>query len=234
MTPTKSAYLLGVRQGAPFVFVLLPFSMMFGVVATEAGLNILEVISFSVIILAGAAQFTAVQLMTENAPTIIVIVSALAVNLRMAMYSASLAPHLGPAPLWQRATVAYLLVDQTFALSVSEYERKRNWSIKEKLAFFFGTATPVMPCWMAGTVIGAMLGSTIPPEYALDFALPILFLAMVAPALRTLAHVGAAGTALVLSPMLTWVPHSLGTLCAGLAAMAVGAEIERRMNKRQA
>ena len=42
--------------------------------------------------------------------------ASLAVNLRMAMYSASLVAHLGPARLWQRALVAYLNVDQTYAL----------------------------------------------------------------------------------------------------------------------
>ena len=86
----KSAYRQGIRDGAPFILVIVPFSMLFGVIATEAGLSVFETLSFSVVVIAGAAQFTALQLMGEDAPTLVVLASALAVNLRMAMYSASL------------------------------------------------------------------------------------------------------------------------------------------------
>ncbi|MFT6271735.1 MAG: putative branched-subunit amino acid permease, partial [Dinoroseobacter sp.] len=98
-TIPKSAFWLGFRDSAPFVVVVAPFALVFGVIATEAGLNLAEVMGFTFLVIAGAAQLTALQLMTENAPTVVVLVSALAVNLRMAMYSASLAPHLGNAPL---------------------------------------------------------------------------------------------------------------------------------------
>ena len=98
-TSVKSAYKQGFRDGAPFILVIVPFSMLFGVLATEAGLSIFETLSFSVVVIAGAAQFTALQLMGEDAPTLVVLASALAVNLRMAMYSASLSPHIGGAPL---------------------------------------------------------------------------------------------------------------------------------------
>ena len=84
-TTTKSVNFKGLRDGAPFVLVIAPFAMLFGVLATEAGLNLLEVMSMSMIVIAGAAQFTAVQLMIEEAPTLIVILTGLAVNLRMAM-----------------------------------------------------------------------------------------------------------------------------------------------------
>ena len=89
---TKSIFRSGARDAAPFTLVVGPFAILFGVVATEAGLNLLETMSFSFLVIAGAAQLTALQLMVDQAPTIIVIASALAVNLRMAMYSASLTP----------------------------------------------------------------------------------------------------------------------------------------------
>ena len=105
-TTTKSAFWTGVRDGAPFMVVAGPFALLFGVLATEAGLTVFEVISFSLVVIAGAAQFTALQLMQDHAPTVIVLISALAVNLRVAMYSAALTPYLGRAPLWQRIFAA--------------------------------------------------------------------------------------------------------------------------------
>ena len=233
MVDNVSPFKLGMRKGFPFIFVVLPFALLFGVVGTEAGLNIFEVMAFSVVVVAGAAQFTAVQLLSENVPTIIALLSSLAVNLRFAMYSASLTPYLGEAPLWKRASVAYLLVDQAFALSAVEFEKQTSWNVNQRLAFFFGGVFLVVPFWYVGTLVGALVGSAIPPEFALDFALPICFLAMIGPALRTTAHIGAAFTAATMSIAFAWMPHSLGILAAGLLAMIVGAEIERRMTRGQ-
>ncbi|MDP7149776.1 MAG: AzlC family ABC transporter permease, partial [Paracoccaceae bacterium] len=86
MSQVNGAFWSGFRQGLPFILVIVPFALLFGVIATEAGLSIVETLGFSVVVIAGAAQFTALQLMTEQAPTLIVLASALAVNLRMAMY----------------------------------------------------------------------------------------------------------------------------------------------------
>jgi len=224
----KRAYRQGVRDGAPFILVIIPFATLFGVLAAEAGLSVIEALSFSFVVIAGAAQFTALQLLTEDAPTLVVLASSLAVNLRMAMYSASLTPHIGSAPLWQRAVAAYFTVDQSYAVSITKYERSPDMSGAEKIAYFFGTVTPVCPLWWIFTLVGALIGEAIPASLALDFAVPITFLAIIAPALRTRAHVAAASTAAVLSMFLIDVPYNLGILLAGMGGMMVGAQGEKR------
>jgi predicted branched-subunit amino acid permease len=231
---TKSAFWLGARHGLPFIFVVSPFGLLFGVVGTEAGLNIAEVMGFSVLVIAGASQFAALQLMTENAPTVIILATALAVNLRMAMYSASLTPHLGAAPLWQRALMAYFLVDQSYAVGIARFETHPGMPLAQKTAYFFGTITLVCPFWYTMTLIGALAGQQIPPEYALDFAVPITFLALIAPALRTLAHVAAAAVSVAVSLALAFVPYNGGLIVAALAAMMAGAQVELWMRGRQA
>jgi predicted branched-subunit amino acid permease len=233
-TTAKSAYWRGVRDGAPFVLVVGPFAALFGVVATEAGLSILEAFLFSVVVIAGAAQFTALQLMQEHAPTLIVILSALTVNLRMAMYSAALTPHLGEARLWQRACVAYLTVDQSYACSVAAYELHPEWGLPQKLSYFFGASSPVIPVWFAASLGGAWVGRSIPPEFALDFAVPITFLALITPMLRTLAHLMAALVAVALALALTWVPYNLGLILAALAGMMAGAQTELWLDRKGA
>lgn len=228
MTTTTSAYLRGIRVSLPFLLVVLPFGALFGVVGTEAGLNLAQVMGFSIVIIAGAAQFTAVQLMQEQAPTLIVLASALAVNLRMAMYAASLAPHLGPAPGWQRVLIAYFNVDATYALSHMEYEANPAMPLPEKVAFYMGTATVICLPWYGVTWLGAVLGQAIPPGIPIDFAIPVAFISFFAPALRTPAHIAAAAAAVILAISLQWVPHNLWILIAGAGGMAVGAEVERR------
>lgn len=226
MPSPRARYWKGVRDGLPFLLVIVPFGLLFGVVATEAGLNVLETLSFSIVVIAGAAQFTAVQLLREDAPTLIILASALAVNLRMAMYSASLTPHIGGAPLWQRALVAYFTVDQSYACSITAYEKNPTWTLPEKIAYFFGVVTPVCPIWYAATLGGALLGNAIPPEFALDFAVPITFLALIAPMLTTPAHRAAALVSVVLALGFSFLPYNLGLLVAGLGGMMTGAQVE--------
>ena len=232
ITTVKSAYLKGVFDGAPFILVIVPFASLFGLLATEAGLNVFESLAFSVVVIAGAAQFTALQLMQEEAPTFVVLLSALAVNLRMAMYSASLTPWIGSAPIWQRALAAYLTVDQSYVVSVAQYERAPQMTVPQRMAYFFGAVTPIVPLWYIFTLVGALLGANVPESWALDFAIPITFLAMIAPMFRTLAHVVAAFVAVVVSLLVTQVPYSLGLVIAGLAGMIAGAQVELWLERR--
>ncbi|QUJ75582.1 AzlC family ABC transporter permease [Sulfitobacter albidus] len=230
----KSAYLSGLYDGSPFILVIVPFATLFGVLATEAGLNVLEALAFSVVVIAGAAQFTALQLMVEDAPTVIVLISALAVNLRMAMYSASLTPYIGAAPLWQRAICAYVTVDQSYVVGITKFERAPEMTVPQRVAYFIGAVTPVVPLWYAFTFVGALIGTRVPESWALDFAIPICFLAMIAPMFRTAAHVVAALVAVVVALLAAGVPYSLGLIVAGVAGMMAGAQTELWLERRGA
>ena len=185
----------------------------------------------SIVVIAGAAQFTAIQLMIENASIWAVLAASLAVNLRMAMYSASLQPHLGSAPLWQRMLIGYLNVDVSYALGMLEYEERPERPVSEKVAFFFGSMSLVVPMWFLGTLIGAVAGEALPEALSIDFLMPILFLALVGPMLKTLAHLAAAITSAVTAMVLIGLPSGTGILIAGVLAMVVGAEIERRRGR---
>jgi 4-azaleucine resistance transporter AzlC len=225
-SPARSAFRLGITDSLPFVLVVTPFALLFGVVSTEAGLDLLQTFMFSLTVFAGASQFTALQLMTDQLPTVIVIVTALAVNLRMAMYSAALTPYLGEAPVWTRAVIAYFIVDQSYALSALRFEERKDWQVSDRVAYFFGTMTLIFPVWMVTTVVGALVGAAMPAWLGLDFAVPLCFLAIIGPTLRTPAHFAAAVTSIVVALGLFWLPYSLGLLTAAVAPMMVGARVE--------
>lgn len=234
MTSARHAFLRGLLAALPMTVVVGPFALLFGVVATEAGLNVIEAMLFSVSVFAGASQFAALQTMQENAPVLVVLATALAVNLRMVMYSVTLAPHFGELPLRSRALMAYFLVDQSFATTVAEIDRNPAMTAQEKRAVFFGAVVAVAPLWFLASLAGALIGRAIPPEYALDFALPITFLAMVAPMLRSLPHLAAAGVSILLSLVLAGLPYGTGLLIAAAGAMTVGALIDRWQEGRRA
>jgi predicted branched-subunit amino acid permease len=225
MTPGQ-AFWAGLKIGAPFVLVVAPFGAVFGVVATEAGLDIVQTLVFSIAVIAGAAQLTAVELMVQGAPTFIVLLTALAVNLRMAMYSASLAPHLGAAPVWQRALMSYLMVDQAYAIGVQQFEQHPDMPVGAKVGYYFGAVILLCPTWYLATLAGALLGGAIPPSLPVGFAVPIAFLALIGPMLRTLAHMVAAIVSVAGALIFAFVPYNLGLMIAAILAMGAGALVE--------
>ena len=232
--PPRAMFLQGAVKSLPFLIVMIPFAVLFGVVATEAGMDIAQVMGFSVLVLAGASQFTAVQLIADHAPTIVVILSALAVNLRLAMYSASLVPWLGQAPTRWRAFLSYVLIDQTYALAIQHYEANPRLRLDQRMAYFTGTAIGCCVPWFLATALGFTLGRAIPESWALDFAVPITFLAMVAPMLRSPAHIAAAGVSILGALVFSVLPSGLGILVAAPLAMATGAWVEWRMERKGA
>jgi len=228
----KSAFWSGFRDGSPFILVVIPFALLFGAIATKAGLDLVETMSMTFLVVAGAAQFTAISLMQEHAPTFIVLITALAVNLRMAMYSAALVPHLGKAPMGLRVLMAYFMVDQAFAVAFQKYETTPDMTLRQKIVYYFGSLTPIIPLWYLFSYIGAVAGAMIPPEYSLDFAIPICFIALTAPAMRSLPHFVAALVSVSATLALIWVPYELGLIIAAVLAMVAGVQVEKWMERR--
>lgn len=222
----RRAFWLGVRDALPFIPLIVPFGMVFGALAGESGWTNPEIVGMSALVIAGASQFTALQLLSDQAPLAVVIATSLAVNLRMAMYSASMAPHVGEAPVWQRALVAYTLTDQTYGLAMNRYAQSPEMTKPEKLAHFAGLAIPICGPWYFASYAGAVLGTAIPPWLALDFAVPITFIALFGPSIRGLPHVAAASVSFGLALALVDLPYSLGLLVSAGAAMLTGALVE--------
>lgn len=229
----RRAFWQGLRDCSPFVVIVVPFSALFGMVATDAGLDILQVVAMSAIVIAGSAQFTALSLLQDGAPVFVVLLASLAVNMRMAMYSAALVPHIGGASLRLRMVMAYVMVDQTFAVSVQTFEANPQMPLADKISYYFGCITIVCIPWYVCTFLGALLGKSIPASLSPDFAVPVCFIALFAPMLRSLPHIVAAGVSIVAAIAFAWVPWNFGLIIAAILAMLAGAQAEF-WQKRQA
>ena len=228
----RSAFATGVVDVLPFIVMVVPFATLFGVVAIEAGLSLAQTLSFSILVIAGASQFAALQLMLENAAIGFILAAALAVNLRMAMYSAALAPHLGAAPLLQRAFIGYLNFDHSYVLAVAKYEDQPDMPLRARVAYFFGVSLTIAPLWCLFTYIGAEIGVWIPAHWEVSFVLPFAFLSTVAPMLKSPAHIAAAGVSIVLALALAGLPSGSGLLIAALCAMITGVLVETLLERK--
>jgi predicted branched-subunit amino acid permease len=231
-TSIKSAFWLGYRDNIAFWLIVAPFGLLFGAVATEAGFTLTQTMIMTSFVVAGSSQFTALTLLQDNAPTLIILATSLAVNLRMAMYSAALVPHLGRAPLGTRALFAYFLVDQSYATSINAYADYPEMTLAQKCQYFTGSFTCLLPVWVLSTYIGALVGAQIPPEYALDFAVPICFIALSAPMMRSLPHFVAAMVSMAGTLVFIGVPYSMGLLIAAFLAMIAGVQVENWLKRR--
>lgn len=229
MNTERAAFWNGFVEALPFLVVIVPFGLLFGVVAAEAGLDLLQTMVMTAFVIAGASQFAALQLLSDHAPALVAILTGLAINLRLAMYSASMSAHVGKASALQRLVFAYVLVDQTYAIAHRKFEATPGLSVDQKIWYFLGCATPLCLAWYAVTLIGALAGTAIPAEYALDFAVPVTFIALFAPLLRSVPHIAAAFVSVVAALVFAELPYNLGLMVAAILAMMTGAALEKRL-----
>ena len=154
--------------------------MVAGIAAVQAGFSPAQSIAFSLIGYAGSAQLVASKMVAGDAPTLLIVLSTLIVNLRFALYSASLLPLFAAVPVVRRWPLAYLLTDQSYAVTLGRPERETD-----PVRYYLGSSVLMWLTWQTGTAVGALLGARIPASWPLDFAVPLSFIALLVPALRT-------------------------------------------------
>ena len=218
--PARAGLFDGMRSVVPLLVGVFPFALIFGVTAAGSSVGGGLGYASSLIIFAGAAQLATVQLLDENAAAAVVIATALVINARHVMYSAALAPHFRAFPRRWRWALPYVLTDQAFAVSISRYDAGTDPAYKRR--FYLGAAMALWATWQAGSAIGVILGASIPEAWSLDFAIPLVFLALLVPALRDRPSIMAAGVGGVVALMANGTAYNLGLLIGALAGISAG------------
>jgi predicted branched-subunit amino acid permease len=211
----------GARGMLPITVGIAPFGIIAGVAATDAGLGLAEAMGFSVVVLAGAAQLASLDLIGRDAPVLVVIVTALIINLRMLMYSAALAPELAHVSRAKRLLGAYWVTDQTFAVSIVRF-RASGQAPVDKWWFYLGSAIPLWVVWQLATAVGVVAGGAVPPTIPLGFALPLAFISLLVPTLTDRPAVVAALSAAVVAVVAAPLPANAGMPLAAITGIAAG------------
>lgn len=220
----RSSIVAGVRSVAPILVGVVPFGMIYGVVAVSQGLDRLPAILMSTFVFAGASQIAAAELWGQGAPFLVIVATGLVINLRFLMYSASLAPHLTDLNPWQRWLGSYLLTDQAYAVSVIRFQSPGE---VHRFGFYFGAAITLWATWHASSVLGVVVGLQVPASWGLDFSVPLMFLALLIPTLKAPTPVIVAVVSGVASILFHDLPLHLGLIAAASAGLIVGAWRER-------
>ena len=228
MSP-RSEFLAGVRDIAPVLLGTVPFGLVAGVAAISAGMSALEGFALSLFAFSGIAQLITCQLLAAGSPVIVTVGAAFVVSLRLLMYSAALSPHLAHLNGRWRAALAFLMTDQSFAMTMHIATQKDrphfHWH-------FLGAGLTLYVAWQSAVVLGLAVGAQVPASWSLDFAVTLTFIALLVPAVRTRADLAAAIVATAVALVAAGLPYRLALVVAGIAGIAAGMLVEKKGTRR--
>ncbi len=228
----RSEFTAGMKATIPLIVGAIPFGIIFGAVAVNAGISPLAAQAMSLFVFAGSAQFVATGLVAGGAGLAIIILTTFVVNVRHGLYSMSLAPHVKNLPQRWLLPLGFWLTDETFLVVIERFSRPdrspyRHW-------FYLGSAIFMYVNWQICTYIGIRAGQSIPDpqSWGLDFALPVTFIGMLVPALHSRPVVLCVVVAGFGSVIFHGLPHQLGLIVATLSGVAAGFLAQKLKDRR--
>jgi 4-azaleucine resistance transporter AzlC len=205
-----------------------PFGIIFGTLAVPSGLSPFGALAMSLFVFAGSAQFIAINLLAGGAGLPVILLTTFVVNLRHALYSATLLPHVAGLRQRWRIPLAFWLTDETFAVVQQRYAAPdlsphKHW-------YYLGSCLAMYGNWFLCTLIGVGLGRSIPrlEHMGLEFAMAATFTGIVVPLLKGLPMVGAALAAAAVALTARGLPYKLGLVLAALAGVVIGVVLEEQ------
>ena len=226
-------FLAGCRDEAPLQLGVIPFGMLYGIGAVAAGMPVWLAQLTSMVVFAGAAQLVIVQMLSAAAGALPIGLTAALLNLRHLLYSASVAGHVRHLPRRWRVVLAYLLTDEAYAVAILRYARPVGPGPDLRHWYFLGCGLTLWGCWQLSTALGIAFGARIPPEWDIDFAVPLTFIALLTLLVKERAGQAAALVAALAVLALAALPYRLGLVLAIVLGLLAGAAVARRGEARR-
>jgi len=218
---TLDGIIRGYLKALPIAAGVAVFALVYGLLAGQHGLSLLETGLMSALVFAGSSQMLALQLWDDPLPVAGIVAAAAIINLRYVMMTAALKPWLGPlGPLSAYGSV-FFTADENWALSIAEMRAGGR-----DAGFLTGSGLALWSFWVAAGVVGRVFGSALPPpeRLGLDFIGLAVFIALAGRmwrGRRDLAPWLAAGLAATAASFL--LPGAWYLLIGGIAGSLVGA-----------
>jgi predicted branched-subunit amino acid permease len=210
-------------DAVPISLGYLPYGLILGTAIANSRLPRLAMQVATPLLFAGAAQLALIELLEAGAAPIVVVATALVINLRLVMYSAAIAPWFRSASLRTRLAAAALVIDPVYTMAVARFpdlptavRRRRYW---------FALGATLWIVWNLEVAAGTLLGGVLPDSIPLDLAVPLTFLAMLTPMLTSRGARVAAGAAAATSLALHAAPLHLSVVLGAILGVSLGASI---------
>jgi 4-azaleucine resistance transporter AzlC len=230
MKKNRDSMLRGAKMIMPILLGVIPFAMITGITAVNTGMPPSVALFMSVFIFAGASQLAAMQLIYLGAPALVIVYTSLIINFRFMIYSLSIAPYFKKESTFWKALLAYMMTDQSYALSLVHFmnnpEEDPKW-------FFFGASLNLWLVWQVATVSGLILGSLIPSQLGLDFAIPLTFTAVLFKSIDDFAVLAAVLVSAFVAVAAAQMPLNASLVLAAIAGITAGSVTERIISRRK-
>ncbi len=230
MHPKLVEFLAGCRDEAPLQLGVVPFGMLYGIGAIQAGMPVWLAQLASAVVFAGAAQLVIVQMLAVGAGALPIGLTSGLLNLRHMLYSMSIAEHVRHLPRRWRLLLAYLLTDEAYAVAILRYQVTpppdgrpdlRHW-------YFLGCGFTLWLTWQLSTAAGLLFGASVPAGWDIDFAVPLTFIALLAMLMKERAGQAAALVAALAALAFAALPYKLGLVVAIVLGLVAGVWASRR------
>lgn len=219
----------GVQHTLPMIAGAIPFGIIFGAVAVNGDLSAAGTLGLSVFVFAGSSQFIAVGLLSQGASIALIVFTTLIVNLRHALYAASLAPYVKHLPQRWLIPLGFWLTDETYATTIAYYPKTdsphRHW-------YQLGSSVAMYANWQLCTLVGVIAGTQLEgtSEWGLDFALVVTFIGIVVTMIVSRPMLICAITAGLVALAAHGLPNQLGLMVGALAGIMAGLAAEYRLS----
>ena len=219
MTNKSVNFFRGIKDTSPLMIPVVPFGIIFGAIGIELGFGPYVTYATSIIIFSGASQIVFFQLLSAGASSLVAITSSSVISTRHLLYGAVINQYLSNLSIYWKIGLSYILTDQAFAVS-NEYFKK-NKNDKFKHYYLLGAGVTLWVTWQLTTIIGILLGSIVPEELGLTFAIPLTFLALLINYFRKIDHVIVMIASGVLSVILYEAPFKSYIIFSSLISLLI-------------
>ncbi|MBV7263069.1 AzlC family ABC transporter permease [Photobacterium sp. WH24] len=220
------------KQGAlavmPLCVAVIPWGLLAGSFAIDAGLDVFQSVAMSAIVFAGAAQLVATGLLKAGVGIVTILLTTFFITSRHLLYSITMRNVISPLPLRWRLVLGFLLTDELFALCGNQSPKRfQPW-------YALGAGLWFYISWNIATLAGIFAGKFIPnlDSLGLDFAIAATFIAIVVPSIQRWPVLIAVLIALVMSVLMAALNIEGGLMIASLTAMSGGYISERLMGNK--
>jgi len=229
MKSNLEIFFKGVIDVSPLMIPVVPFGLIFGILAIDIGFSPIATMGMSLIIFGGASQIILLQLFSGGASSLVIISSVGAVNSRHLLYGAVVSEHVSDLKLIWKIIISYFLIDQAFARS-NDYLKKSTE--KNKYFHLIGGGATCWVIWQSTTFLGIILGAAIPEKLGLSFAVPLTFLAILIDDFRKMNNlIVIIVSALVATLGFNYIPYKAYVIVAAFFGLVVAFILTQMIKK---
>ena len=219
MLSKTNIFLKGFFDVLPLLIPVAPFGIILGVIGIELGFSPLVVYATSFIVFSGSAQIVLFELISAGATPLVTLTSVAVTNSRHFLYGAVVSEYLEELNITWKAILSYFLTDQSFAVSYRYF--KQNITVPNKHYHLLGSGLTLWTIWQISTLMGIFLGTIVPEELGLTFAIPLTFLSLIIHELKKLDHLIVIFTSGILATLFYDIPFKAYIILATSIALVV-------------